>query len=732
VQADALHAPAVRWLRPFLFAVFFGSGASALLYQALWQRLLSLHAGMDLFSVTVVVAAFMAGLGLGNLSGGALADRLSARGAVVAYGLAELVIGAFGALSPTLLYRWYPALSPHLDSTAAAFAFHFGLLCLPTFLMGSTLPLLSRALVRDASIAPDLGRLYGVNTIGAAAGAIATSGPWLLSHTGLEPLVFGAALLNAVAGVGALVLAARAPPSPRPTPGAPVSASPSVAAPLPWRWLVAYGLTGFIALGLEVVWFRLLNVVMSSNTYTFSRLLAIYLGGLGLGAVLGARLLRRVSSPERAFLWLQLGTGLSALLGPVLVTRGIAAFGYPSLLPVRNVWIPLATLLVPTLAMGVSFAVIQAVVSRRLERVGRSTGALLFANTLGCVGGTLVTGFVLLAELGTPATLRLFAGALAAFGVVAAVTLPGARRLLGVAGVVGTTALLMVALPGAQRFWQLLHAADGLGFAGEEDHSCVTALVEKQPGTHTLFISGEIQNGVPFDDFHVRLGWVPPLFHPSPKRVLVIGFGAGSTPFGLAADPRVERVDTVEICGGEYPLVRALEQRFAQVKVLFSDPRIRFEVRDGRKYLVDTTEKFDLIITDTLLVRSSHSGSLYSVEFYELVRSRLAPGGVLAQWAPTERTLRTVARVFPFVARVGGPQIPAAESFFLAAEQPLTLDGPTLKARLAATRRDGLPPSQQADLERFVAGAHLEVAPTTPEGGDVNSDLFPKDEYGHW
>lgn len=709
----------MRWLRPFLFAVFFASGASALLYQALWQRLLSLHAGMDLFSVTVVVAAFMAGLGLGNLAGGTLADRLSTRGAVVSYGLAELVIGGFGLVSPKLLYTWYPALSPHLESTAAAFAFHFGLLCLPTFLMGSTLPLLSRALVRDTSIAPDVGRLYGVNTIGAAAGAIATAGPWLLARTGLEPLVLGAAALNAIAGLGALLLASRTPPTvaPPPTPTGP-------RAGLPWPWLIAYGLTGFIALGLEVVWFRLLNVVMSSNTYTFSRLLAVYLVGLGLGSVLGARLLRRVTFPERAFLWLQLATGLSALLGPVLVTAGIATFGYPSLLPLRNVWIPLATLLVPTLLMGVSFAVIQAVVSKKLERVGRSTGALLFANTLGCVAGTLVTGFVLLAHLGTPATLRLFAGASAAFGLLAAWQLPRARRLAASAGLVAATAVLMLALPSAQRFWQLLHAADGLGFVAEEDHSCVTALLEKEPSAHTLYISGEIQNGVPFDDFHVRLGWIPPLIHPAPKKVLVIGFGAGSTPYALAADPRVERIDVVEICGSEYPLIRSLSGTFEQVRVLFDDPRVHLTVRDGRKFLVDTPERFDVIITDTLLVRSSHSGSLYSVEFYELVKSRLAPGGLLAQWSPTDRTLRSAAAVFPSVMHLGG--------FFIASEQPFPMDTAVLQERLAATRRAGLPERQWADLTQVIQEHTVRFEPRTPPDGDVNRDLFPKDEYGQW
>jgi spermidine synthase len=719
----------VRWLRPFLFAVFFGSGASALLYQALWQRLLSLHAGMDLFSVTVVVAAFMAGLGLGNLAGGSLADRLSPRGAVLAYGLAELVIGAFGLASPTLLYRWYPSLSPHLESTAAAFAFHFGLLCLPTFLMGSTLPMLSRAIVRAQAIAPDLGKLYGVNTMGAAVGSIATAGPWILSHTGLEPLVVGAAILNAIAGLGAVLLsfrmagAARAPAAPT---GPDARASP-------WGWLVAYGLTGFIALGLEVVWFRLLNVMMSSNTYTFSRLLAVYLVGLGAGSVLGARLLKRITNAERTFLWLQLGTGVAALLGPTLVTRGIEAFGYPTLLPIRNVWAPLLTLLVPTLLMGVSFAVIQAVVSKKLEQVGRSMGSLLFANTLGCVAGTLVTGFVLLDVLGTPATLAVFASASALFGVLAAFQLEGPRRLAALVSIAAVGGALGVALPSNQRFWQLLHDANGVGFVAVEDQSCVTALVEKEARHHTLFISGEIQNGIPFDDFHIRLGWVPPLFHPQPKKALVIGFGAGSTPYGIAADPRVERVDTVEICGSEYTLVRALAaQGFDEAKVLFADPRLRFLTRDGRKYLVDTTDRYDIIITDTLLVRSAHSGSLYSVEFFELVKSRLAPGGILAQWAPTDRTIRSVAQVFPHVMRVGGPQISAKDSFFIASNDPIGLDVPLLEARLAATRKEGLTPARLAELERFVHGAFVELAPPSPADADVNHDLFPKDEYGQW
>lgn len=711
----------MRWLRAFLFIVFFGSGASALLYQALWQRLLSLHAGMDLFSVTVVVAAFMAGLGLGNLAGGSLADRLSPRGAVLSYGIAEVFIGLFGLASPSILYRWYPSLSPHLTSTAASFVFHFALLCLPTFLMGSTLPLLSRALVSNTSIAKDIGALYGLNTIGAAAGAFATSGPWLLSLGGLEPLVTLAAALNGVAGIVALALAFIAS-------NVKASVEPSRAAePLPWRWLTIYAVTGFIALGLELSWFRLLNVVMTSNTYTFSRLLAMYLSGLGLGSVVGTRLLSRVSNAPRTFFWLQLATGLSALVGPALVLGAIEAFGFPTRVAPRNLWAPLVILFIPTVLMGVSFTVMQSVVSRALERVGRSTGSLLFANTVGCVAGSLVTGLWLLDVVGTPATLRLFGVSLAVFGVFAA------QRVVTRVAVVAVAVGLAMAVPSSVPFWKALHDSAPANFSVVEDGSCVTALAERTPGQHTLFISGEVQNGVPFDDFHLRLGSVPPLFHSSPKRVLVIGFGAGSTPFGLLADPRVEHVDTVEICGSEYPLVRALEERgFSEVKTLFADQRARFIANDGRKYLVDTTERFDLIVTDTLLQRSSHSGSLYSVEFYELVRSRLAPGGMLAQWAPTPRTLLSAASVFPNVVAVGGPGVNPTESFFLATESPVIFDRDQLVTRLAASRAEGFTEPQRAELRRFIDGAYFHEVPRPPADAELNTDLFPRDEYGRW
>src|SRR5215510_12354165 len=181
-------------LRLTLYTIFFFSGASALVIQTGWQRVLSLHAGMDLFSVTTVVAAFMAGLGIGSVVGGWLADRVPPALAVLIYAAAELGIGAFGWASVWLLYWKYPLFSSLASGTWGAFTVHFALLLVPTFLMGSTLPLLARGVVREeAEIAPLSARLYAANTVGAAAGCLAMSNWWILGSIGLENTVRAAA-----------------------------------------------------------------------------------------------------------------------------------------------------------------------------------------------------------------------------------------------------------------------------------------------------------------------------------------------------------------------------------------------------------------------------------------------------------------------------------------------------------------------------------------------------------
>jgi spermidine synthase len=712
-----------------LYSVFFASGAAALIYQSGWQRILTLHAGMDLYSVTTVIAAFMAGLGLGNLLGGALADRVDARASVLLYALMELFIGAFGALSVQLLQRLYPWFSSLISTTPRQFAFHFALLLIPTTMMGTTLPLLARGVVaRSAEISPSVGRLYGVNTLGAAVGAFAMAGPWILGRVGLQGAIGIAAGLNVVAGLLALRLATI-----RNSAAAPAKSGaslPNAGFPL---WATIYALTGFAALGLEVAWFRLLNVVGRSTTYTFSRLLFVYLVGLGMGSLLGGRLARRLTRPARTFLLLQAAIGLAALVGPLLVTAYFEHAGGKRRVFPRDVLAPLVVLLPPTVLMGICFPVMNRVVSNRLETLGRRTGALLFANTLGCVLGTLTTGFFFLRVFGTAATLRLLAGVLCLLAV-AALLAEGGRvvgRVVGVAGAFGVLAWL---LPSGVAFWAPLHGAPPKLMTAREDGSCVLGLFEERPQFFGLYVAGVRQNAVPFDEFHVRLGAMPALIHPAPRRALVIGLGMGSTPHGLAVDPRVEHATCVEICAGELALLESMYRKgMRELEPLLSSPRLDYRFEDGRKFLLDSGERFDLVVTDTLLPLSPFSGSLYSREFYQLVRSRLRVSGVFAQWVPSRRILETAASVFPFVYVIQDPSSPASTKFLVASDRPIKFDRSALLERNRGADRTTLPPETRRDLEEFLARAVATPVLDRDFAPDqLNTDLFPRDEFSSW
>jgi spermidine synthase len=717
---------AIRFVKPTLYMVFFASGASALICQTVWQRVLSLHAGMDLFSTTTVVAAFMAGLGLGSLLGGVVADRVTPVRALFVYALCEACIGAFGLISIWLLYLHYPSLSGRLASFGAAFL----LLIVPTTLMGMTLPILSRGLVQRASdIAPQVGRLFALNTVGASAGAALTSGPLLLASIGLVGTVRVAASLNLGSALLALALV--------PIAGQLASPAPASEPPRgrswvgrPWHWAAVYGMTGFVSLALEVSWFRLLNVLLISNTYTFARLLTVYLVFLGIGAWAGARRLTSVRRPDLVFLALQLGVGVAAAIGPVVAIAVARRFSPAALLYLA----PLLVLPLPTFLMGLCFPLVQRLVADNFAVLGKRVGLAIFANTVGCVLGTIVTGFFLLDRLGTPTTLRILVGMLGLLGCGAAL-LSRRKELAAGALIVSVAAILLI--PRGTAFWAPLHP-DVSQLDVREDGSCVTAtgFAPAIPGIKVtadhqffLFINGEYQNGVPFDDFHIRLGVIPALAHPAPRETLVIGLGAGSTPFGLGLDPRVGSIDLVEICGTEVPLLKQLRDKgLSELGVLFQDGRVHTTIADGRKYLLQRDRQYDLIITDTLPAHSAFSGSLYSREFYELVRSRLREDGLFAQWIPSVRTLQTVAAVFPYVSRVYSPAVPWPR-FMLASKSPLPEVAPIQRA-YAGIRRDHMRPESVPPLDRFMNELLFDPAIRDPERFPVlNHDLFAHDEY---
>jgi spermidine synthase len=743
-----------RRFRLALFIIFAITGFSALTLQVVWQRVISMHAGVDLFSITTVVSSFLAGLGIGNLLGGYVADRLEARGSLFAFAGSNALIGGFAWISIWLFYDVYRLLVPYLRGTAAAFAFHFLLLLVPTTLMGLSLPLISRGVVRAVrEIGPIVGRLYGVNTIGAAAGA-GVSGWWMIGSFGFPATIRIAAALNLLAA--ALLLTLLPAMGGRTVDVLPrMDSEKRTGSVRVWPWLVIYGLTGAVALGLEVVFFRIIDAVMRSNSYSFAHVLTLYLLLFGAGSAAASVVVRRVREPARWFLWLQWGVGLTAIAGVVLLVRiprmlGIEdlvhryflsdgmATGFSierrSFLLFANVTAPLLVMAAPIFLAGASFPFIQAHVARNLTTLGRRTGTLLFSNIAGNVAGTLITGFLLLDRLGTINSLQILTGLLLIAGAAAgALATARWRRAILSTGSAAVFLLVLLMLPNNHGLWSFIHSAPPGAMALAEDRACVNALVDRG-NFSALHVNGASQNNYPYDDFHLLVGLMPSLMHPQPSTAMAVGLGIGGTAYGIAQDPRIGQVDVVEICSGQFRLARQLAEESPETGRMLSDQRVRLSSGDGRKFLLATNEFFDVVAVDALRPQAAHSGNIYSVEFYELVRLRMRPGGLFAQWIPSERVINSAKQVFPYVFAFSVPYY-FNSKFLVASDEPLAFNRESLLLTFDGVARTGsFLPQQAESLRKWLEGTQPELlsdgnpGTTSPED-QLNRDLFPRDEY---
>ena len=229
------------------------------------------------------------------------------------------------------------------------------------------------------------------------------------------------------------------------------------------------------------------------------------------------------------------------------------------------------------------------------------------------------------------------------------------------------------------------------------------------------------------------IGLTPALLHPDPARAMAVGLGIGATSYGMAQDPRLDRVDTVEICGGQIELLDRLGRAGSfESRRLLADPRVHLRVGDGRKFLLRGTDRYDVLTVDTLRPQSAYSGNLYSSEFYELIASRLTDDGLFSQWTPTPRALETMRRVFPYVQVF--PVASYNSAFAVASLQPFAFDARQAADRVAALAPGSFTPSQQNSLKVFYESVrpHVvrrgEALPAVGPSG-LNRDLFPRDEY---
>ena len=687
---------------PFL-AIFFVAGMPALVYQVAWQRTLSLYFGVDIYSTTITVATFMLGLGLGSLLGGHVADRV--RSPSIYYAACEGLLGLFGALSLASFRLVGGSLAG--GSLAVVAPVTFALLLLPTTLMGMTLPLMCQSLrVSDATIGEHFSKLYAVNTLGAAVGAL-VSAFLLIGYFGLDGTVSIAAAVNIVLSLAALILL------PKSRDSAPLQVAtrpagrPAADAPTTLRLVIGCSfLSGLVALGYQLVWYRLLTLLLHGTVYVFGTILFVFLCGIALGSwyarrdVDGGGALRRfgisqlgISAYVLAFSmalgYLTFVPGLRHLLAatalttfhpaPELFSGIVSARSIYSLLDI-GFWTALFVG-VPTFLMGYGFPQLMRAGTTAASHLGRSIGRIYLANILGSTLGSLLVGFVLLHYLGSEWTLALLVVAGSLTGVVAAMRAASRRDTrwrLDVSAGIALAVITPVAFPGTHALLRAVHYADfdEVDFVAAEQRSGVVALrtqhavisfeEERQIlGTQRLLIDGSAHGGFQIASDDVVLDSAVRLAlsaHPAPKRILSIGLGDGRMCAAAVASGNVEELLVVELNGG-LPTILA---QTPQGRALFASDKLDLVVDDGRRWLLaNPDERFDVILMWPLHAAHASSGNLYSLEFFELVRAHLGDGGLLfARSVDSYSTARTIATSFEHVVRIDDSTYVASEKRF--------------------------------------------------------------------
>jgi spermidine synthase len=730
-----------------LATIYFVSGIPALIYQTVWQRLLVLHSGVGTTSVAIIVAAYMLGIGLGSMIGGRVSRVVTPAQALAGFAVLEVLMSLCAISSRFVLYDLlYQRFGWLYSELWLACILHIATLLLPTSMMGATLPLMTRALVTDAQSAPhSVSLLYGFNTLGAACGAML--GPWcLLPYVGVVGALSVGAALNFSIAMSALFIRSRLANHAVRRQATDVDRTPQsvTSSPSFGTWMTLYFVGGLCAIGLEIIWFRILDVAVKSTSFTFGTVLGTYLACMAIGSIAGARHVERIAQPLRVFLWTQIVILVAAAAAVlIMVYYPTSWFGsgwlihfwgsYNGVFPsaeklgptlILYFGLPLFLMGPATFLMGYSFSVLQRGVQRDALTSGYRVGLLQAANIAGCTVGSLLVGLWLLAAIGTLNTLRVMVAIGSTFAVVGIFATPWRKQFVG--GLVGLAAFAGL-IPEANHLWRRLHGdADPRSFIAE-DITGIAALTPEPDGVQwRMSASGKGQSYLPFGGVHSKLGALPVTLHPNPKSLAIIGLGSADTAWAAACRPETSSITVFEICTPEETVLRSLAARggFPQLQQFLADPRIRFDGRDGRHSLMTETVTYDLIEADAIRPNGSYAGYLYSIEFFQLCAKRLKSGGMMCAWSPTPRTHVTFRQVFPHVIELD------QNTVLIGSAQPIELNLDEWRARIRSTAvADYLGPTVVEQCLGSIVHAQVLPPPGDVPTEWINTDLFPFDEF---
>lgn len=692
---------APRW---YLF--FFVSGFPALLYQIVWQRSLFTLYGVNVESVTMVVTAFMLGLGLGSLLGGMI-SRYQQLPLLAVFGLVELLIATYGIFS-LRIFHWaanFTAGAPPLETGVVAFT----LVAFPTVLMGSTLPILVTYTVRlSQNVGTSVGALYAVNTLGSAA-ACFCAGLFLMRWLGEWKTVALAAALNTIVGAGVLVWNFTLRGSRRSPAQAASSPFRGIPAPANSAWntyreasfsfvlaIVAAAVAGFISLGYEIIWYRLFSFATGGLAKSFAFLLGAYLAGIGAGSMASNRICKTITNAQ-TFTRFLAGAVLAAnllgfLVGPLFFNL-VMHFSYLwSLVPIA----------IAAACLGAIFPLLCHISIPPDERAGVRMSYLYLSNIVGSALGSYLTGFVLMDMW----PLRQVSVLLTLLGLGLGVVLMlkakfGKRALMG--AVLGAFIAALLVIQSSGLLFRDMYEKMLLRSSYSEIMRFRTT-VENKSGVISVTKGGIVFGGGIYDGRFstslvsdangIQRAFALSYYHPNPKEVLMIGLSSGSWAQVIANDPQVEHLTIVEINPGYLSLIA----ESPLVASLLRNPKVHIDIDDGRRWLVRNPDrKFDAMVMNDTHNWRSNATNLLSTEFLQLTRKHLNPGGVdFYNTTGSDEVLATGVRTFPFGMRLA--------NFVVVSDSPLQLSAQRWRDILSHYTIDGQPVfdlSQERDRQRL-------------------------------
>ena len=683
----------------WLYVLFFCSGFPALIYQIVWQRALFSIYGINIESVTIVVSAFMLGLGIGSFLGGAVSKRPGVP-LLATFGAIELSIALFGVFSLPLFHAVgiHSARAPQVVVGMLTFA----LVLVPTILMGSTLPILVAHLVRiSGNVGASVGILYCVNTLGSAAACL-MSAYCIMRVMGESGSVYLAAGINCAVALSSLAVfflgKDRRDGVSGPIPREPALPSMPARQSLHFVWaLGAAAICGFISLSYEIVWYRVYSFASGSDAKIFALLLAAYLEGIAFGSFISRGICQAVSSRKAS-------SGLAAIAIFAVAANTVSFFVVPlTAFGIRSVnllvMLPLVSL--STCLLGALFPLICHTSIPPDNRAGARLSYLYLSNIVGSVAGTLLVGFVLM-DLWSIRQISVFLvslGILLGLGFLAAMLRGPQLAAAAAVGVMLTVTIGASSKPFFDRSYErMLYKND------YRPDTRFAHLIESKSGVVAVTPDGTVFGGGAYDgrfntsplndtNWLIR-AYAISSFHPHPKNVLMIGLASGSWAQVIANHAQVEKLTIVEINPSYLELIR----QYPQVSGLLLNPKVEIHIDDGRRWLVrNPSLKFDLIVMNTTYHWREHTTNLLSADFLRLARGHLEQGGILYYNTTSSGDVQlTGATVFPHALLV--------VNFLAVSDSPIMVDKDRWRRELAGYRIEGQPVfdlNRAEDQKRF-------------------------------